>query len=121
MDEFKQTYLNGEEINSVVYGFARRANKVGLVKACLYASNANQIAVRFNEMVTSFRDETARELQRVAARSLFENEAASFTISSKSRRFRYTLTSPYPDRDQQTRLVPFDEGRLQACLDGLSF
>jgi hypothetical protein len=45
MDEFKQSFLSGEEIDTHVYRFAKQGNRVGLLSAGVYASKSGRGAI----------------------------------------------------------------------------
>ena len=120
MDEFKQSFLSGEEIAAHVYRFCKQGSQVGLLSAGLYASNNNQVAVQFEKMITLLRKGTARELQKVAGRVLFEDEKASFAIDRKRGQLRFSLSSPYPDRDKKTHLLAFDNAEPKNGIEALS-
>jgi hypothetical protein len=120
MDPFKQSFLNGEEVDTEVYRFGKQGARVGMLSAGLYASNDNQVAVQFQEMVTFFRDETARELQKVAEGVLFDDEKACFAIYRKRGQLRFALSSPSPDRDKRTNLFAFDNSEPHNGIESLS-
>jgi hypothetical protein len=120
MDPFNQSFLNGEEVDTQVYRFGKQGDRVGMLSAGLYASNDNQVAVQFKEMVTFFWDETARELQKVAEGVLFDDEKASFAIYRKRGQLRFALSSPYPDRDKRTNLFVFDNSEPKNGIESLS-
>ncbi|MBV8226129.1 MAG: hypothetical protein JO232_13175 [Verrucomicrobia bacterium] len=39
MDPFKQSFLNGEEVDTEVYRFGKQGDRVGMLSAGLYASS----------------------------------------------------------------------------------
>lgn len=117
----RQTDLNGKEIDTEVYTFARRGAKIGMMTAGVTTSDGNQIGARFENLITRFREETGRELQELSKRSLQDRESAGFIINHKQKKIRYLLKSPDPERDKQTKLFEFDRTSPKESLQAMSF